>query len=207
MSTRRRHRSLITTAAVLLALALAAAGCSSARSGGGAPDPSGQSTAGGQALPAVGQPAPDGGFTTAAGKPGSVAALRGHPTLLWFVATWCSSCQAGTQVVAQNIARLQAQGVRVVELKLYRNLGGPNTGPEADMTSFAHHYAGTAAANPNWTFGTASQQLTRRYDPRGYLDIYYLLDTGGHIRYANGSPASTMPDLLQHVTALQPGGR
>jgi len=143
-------------------------------------------------------PAPDGTFTTAAGKQVSVSSLRGHPTLLWFVATWCSSCQAGTQAVAANIGRLRAAGVRVVELELYRDLGQP--GP--DITTFGKAFAGASYGDPDWTWGTASAPLSYAYDPQGYLDIYYLLDAQGRIAYVNGSPGSTMSDLLAHTGKL-----
>lgn len=145
---------------------------------------------------AVGAPAPDGAFTTLDGRQMTVAQLRGRPTLLWFVATWCSSCQAGTQVLAQNINQLRARGVRVVEVMLYQNLGQPGP-PIGDVAKLA----GSAAGN-DWLFGTASQQLTTNYDPRAYLDIYYLLDRNGTIRYINGAPASTLPDLIAQTKGL-----
>lgn len=142
---------------------------------------------------AVGSSAPAATFTTINGRTVSTASLGGRPTLLWFVTTWCSSCQAGTRVMAQNIRKLQADGVRVVELELYNNLGGQ--GPT--VPSFRQQYAGGATASPDWTWGTASQQLSTAYDPKGYLDIYYLIDRHGNISYVNGSPGSTMPSLLQ----------
>jgi thiol-disulfide isomerase/thioredoxin len=142
---------------------------------------------------AVGSSAPAATFTTINGQTVSTASLAGKPTLLWFVTTWCPSCQSGTQVMAQNIRKLQANGVRVVELELYNNLGGQ--GPA--VPSFRQQYAAGAAASPDWTWGTASQQLSTTYDPKGYLDIYYLIDSHGNISYINGSPGSTMPSLLQ----------
>ncbi len=144
------------------------------------------------ATPSVGQPAPAGTFTTLSGQTVDVASLRGHPTLVWFVSTWCSSCQAGTQTMAQNVAKLQADGVRVDEVELYQDLG--QSGPS--MTSFAKALAGPEATNPDWTFGTSSASLTRAYDPQSYLDIYYLLNARGQVTYVNGSPGSSMPQLL-----------
>jgi hypothetical protein len=44
-------------------------------------------TAPGGAIPAVGSAAPDGNFTTVSGRTVTIASLRGHKTLLWFVAT------------------------------------------------------------------------------------------------------------------------
>lgn len=144
------------------------------------------------ASPQPGQTAPAGSFTILAGKTVDVASLRGQPTLVWFVATWCSSCQAGTQALAQNLAQLHAEGVRVEEVELYQDLG--QSGPS--MASFAKTFAGPEYGNPDWTFGTSSAVLTHTYDPQSYLDIYYLLNAKGQITYVNGSPGATMPQLL-----------
>jgi thiol-disulfide isomerase/thioredoxin len=141
---------------------------------------------------ALGQPAPDGTFTTLEGQTVHVESLVGRPTLLWFVSTWCSSCQAGTPVMAQNLRRLSADGVRIDEIELYADLGQP--GPS--MAQFAETLAGAEYRNPDWTFGVSSAGLTRAYDPQGYLDIYYLLNVKGQVIYVNSSPASTMPQLL-----------
>ena len=153
---------------------------------------SGSGTAGGAAAPQAGRQAPDGTFTTLAGQAVRVASLRGKPTLLWFVSTWCSSCQAGTQTMAQNLARLKAAGVRVDEVELYQDLGQSGS----PMGQFAKALAGAAYGSPGWTFGVSSAALTRAYDPQSYLDIYYLLNARGQVTYVNGSPGSTMPQLL-----------
>lgn len=151
------------------------------------------------ALPPIGSAAPDEPFTSASGGQKTVASFKGKPALLWFVTTWCPSCQAGTQTMAKNIGTLRAEGVRVAELELYRDLGGH--GPS--IGQFRARYAGAAGGSPNWRWGQASKAMSYRYDPRGYLDIYYLLDKTGRIRYVNGSPADTMPDLLQQVRNME----
>lgn len=163
------------------------------RPAGAAPDP---------LRPAAASPvAPDGAWTAVDGQTATVASLRGRPALLWFVATWCPSCQAGTQAVAQHIDQLSAAHVQMVELELYRDLGQP--GP--DIGLFGRTYAGSAFSNPDWAWGTASKALTLTYDGKGYLDIYYLLDAQGRIRYVNGSPAASWPQLWQAIQAL--GGK
>ncbi|MCL5048004.1 MAG: TlpA family protein disulfide reductase [Firmicutes bacterium] len=147
---------------------------------------------------AVGLRAPAGILTTISGRQLNVASLRGKPTLLWFVSTWCSSCQAGTQTMAQNISRLQADGVRVVEVELYQDLG--QSGPS--ITSFGKQLAGAHYGDPDWIFATSSFVLTRTYDPASYLDIYYLINAKGKIVYVNGSPSATMPDILREASTL-----
>ena len=147
---------------------------------------------------AVGLLAPNGALTTTSGQQLSVASLRGKPALLWFVSTWCSSCQAGTQTMAQNVSHLEADGVRVVEVELYQDLG--QSGPS--ISSFGQQLAGGQYGNPDWTFATSSSGLTRTYDPGSYLDIYYLLNAQGRIVYVNGSPSSTMSNILSEASTL-----
>ena len=147
------------------------------------------------AVTSVGAPAPEGSFTTTSGTTRTVASLSGQPTLLWFVTTWCSSCQAGTQAMASQIGKLTARHVRVVELELAEDLG--QAGPT--ITAFGRQLAGAAYNNPNWTFGTASSALTKTYDPEGALDIYYLLNAGRRIAYINSSPAATIGQLLNEA--------
>ena len=195
---RKRNRLLlgtsVTVVVALFALVLALHTASKSSSSASANDSSSTS---GVSLP-IGTTAPNGAFTTLAGKTETVAGLRGKPTLIWFVTTWCSSCQAGTQAMAQNVATLAADGVRVVEVENYADLG--QSGPS--MNAFAKTLAGSAFSNPDWTFGEASSTLTHTYNPKAYLDIYYLINAKGKITYVNSSPGSTMPQLLSAAKAL-----
>jgi thiol-disulfide isomerase/thioredoxin len=153
-----------------------------------------QAAAAGQAAPAASSAT----FTTTTGQTESVAALRGQPTLLWLVTTWCSSCQAGTQAMAQQIPTFAAHHVRVVELEVANDFG--QSGPP--ITQFGQQLAGGAYHNPDWIWGMASRRLTQTYDPNGYLDIYYLLNRQGHVAYVNSSPAATMAPLLAQVAKV-----
>ena len=196
---RKRNRLLFgASAAAVVALVGALIGLHVA-SGSSAPGSAGTSGSGssGASLP-VGTTAPGGAFTTLAGKTETVAALQGKPTLIWFMTTWCSSCQAGTQAMAQNVATLASDGVRVVEVENYADLG--QSGPS--MTTFGRTLAGSAFSNPDWTFGEASSPLTHTYNPQAYLDLYYLINAKGKITYVNSSPGSTMPQLLSAAKAL-----
>lgn len=100
--------------------------------------------------------------------------------------------------MAQNLPTLQSDGVRVDEIELYRDLG--QSGPP--LGSFAKQLAGAQYGNPNWVFGVSSSALTRAYDPASYLDIYYLINAKGQVAYVNGSPGSTMPQLLSAAKSL-----
>ena len=193
----RNRRLLVASATAVLALValLVALHLASGSSSSASTDGSSQTS--GASLP-VGTTAPDGTLTTLSGRTETVASLRGRPTLIWFVTTWCSSCQAGTQAMAQHVATLAADKVRVVEVENYADFG--QSGPS--MASFARALAGRASSNPDWTFGEASSGLTRTYNPKAYLDLYYLIDAEGKIAYVNSSPASTMPQLLSAAKSL-----
>jgi thiol-disulfide isomerase/thioredoxin len=181
--------AVVAMAAVVVVIAVTAGGRTTAAGG---------TSAAGGAVPAVGSVAPGGSFTTVSGRTGTIASLRGRKSLLWFVATWCPSCQAGTQAMAGQAARLRLAGIEVVEVEDYADLGQP--GPV--MTSFARQLAGAAYHAPGWTFGTASRALTRACNPRGYLDVYFLLGSSGRVAYVNSAPASTMSQLLAHADGL-----
>lgn len=153
------------------------------------------------AVLSVGAPAPGGSYTTIDGSAGSVAALHGHTVLLWFVTTWCQHCQAGTRTLASAIDRLTTHGVQVVELESSGNFG--RSGPS--LAAFRKTYAGSAATNPQWTWGTASKAMTEAYDPGGYDNVYYLVEPDGHISYVNASPSATLPKLMTAVIDLSRG--
>jgi thiol-disulfide isomerase/thioredoxin len=197
-SRRRRRRNWIVAGGIGLAVVGLVVGLRMA-SLGSSPVNGGAGSSASSASPIVGRIAPDGSFTTVSGQTMSVASLRGKPTLLWFVATWCPSCQTGTQALAESFPRLRARGVRVVEIELYQDLGQP--GP--DMPAFGRSLAGPLYGSPDWTFATSSEPLTRTYDPQDDLDIYYLLDAQGKVTYVNSSPESTMDQLLAHTEGIK----
>ena len=73
----------------------------------------------------VGSLAPKFAYQLSGGRSISSNELRGHPYVLWIMATWCSSCQGGTSVVAQHIGQLRTHDVRVVQLEAANDLGYP----------------------------------------------------------------------------------
>lgn len=194
---RRRARRIRWTVAGAAAAALVAviAVIAVVTGGPGTGTTGGTTGPAGTRLPAAGSLAPAGSFTTAAGTPATISSLRGHPVLVWLVTTWCPGCQAGTQAMPADLARLRARGITVVELEDYADLGQPGPG----IASFGRQFAGAAYQSPGWVFGTASQAMTRVWNPQGYLDIYYLLDSAGRIAYINSGPTSTMTQLLAHA--------
>jgi len=112
--------------------------------------------------------------------------LHGHPYMLWIMATWCSSCEGGTSVVAQHIAELRARDVRVVQLEAANDLG--YRGPPLSAFQRA---VGASGASSNWSWGQLTDQQMAVLDPDGYPDIYYLVDRQGRIVDISGAPAAT----------------
>ena len=118
-------------------------------------------------------------------------ALRGHSYMLWLVASWCSSCQTGSSVVGDHIDMLRQRGVRIVELRLAGDLGAPGPGLQTFQRA-----VGKKAFSSNWYWGEASQAQTLALDPRGYADVYYLIDRRGKIVAIDGNPSASW-DTIQ----------
>jgi thiol-disulfide isomerase/thioredoxin len=139
----------------------------------------------------VGSKAPDYNFLLDNGSYANLSRYKGHTTLLWFVATWCSTCAQGNQAVNQNYQFFKSHGIKIVELEMYNDLGYP--GPA--ITNFVSSYAPNAYSNNTLIPALSGYNMTARYDPNGYLDIYYLISSNGTVLYINGSPASTLGQL------------
>ncbi len=113
------------------------------------------------------------------------ARLRGHKYILWVMATWCPSCQAGSTLMAQHVADLQRAHAALVEMEAYDNLGG--SGP-----SLASIKAGIGSPGdaPNWYWGVLTRQQTLLLDPKGLMDVFYLVDEHGTVVAQGMAPAA-----------------
>ena len=65
----------------------------------------------------VGETAPNYTFQLANGSTESLNNYKGEPLILWFVATWCSSCAQGNTAVADNLAFFKEHNVKILELE------------------------------------------------------------------------------------------
>ena len=140
----------------------------------------------------IGAPAPDMAFTTMDGTQRRLSEFRGRPVMLWLFATWCPTCIYGTIAVAEKFDRLQQAGIQIIQLKLYNNLGYP--GPSIE--DFARRHAGSIPPSPDWLWGAASQEGSFTYDPRGYPDVYFLIDKDGVLQAVDVAPHATMDTIL-----------
>jgi hypothetical protein len=149
----------------------------------------------------VGGAAPAGTFTTVNGATVDVASYRGKPTVLWFIATDCSSCTASIPTVAEHLNAFRADGINVAVIDLYGDLGQGPAAAQA-LTQVGHKLAGSRLTDPTWTWGISSRDLSYRYDPYGAPDVYYVIDRTGRITYRNSVPVSTMSNLLAQAQAV-----
>ena len=140
---------------------------------------------------AVAEPAPEISFATVDGRQFKLSDFRGKPVLLWLIATWCPTCEASAQVLAENIEQLARDGLVIVTLKLYENLGYP--GP--DIATFGKKWAGDAYTAPNWLWGDAGKRTSFIYDPPGFPDIYWLVDAEGILRAVDTAPNVTIDKI------------
>lgn len=147
--------------------------------------------------PALHQPAPNAAFT-AQSKQYSVTQFKGRKVMLWLLSTWCTSCQEGLHVLAQQRAKLQKDGLTVIVLENYKN-GGYGGEP---ITAFAQRYGASVLHAPNWIFGDVPKQFGAVYNPRNFPDIYYLIDKNGVIRTVSGAPSATLGKILDFAEDL-----
>lgn len=139
----------------------------------------------------VGMHAAKGTFTTLDGSQRNLADYRGEKVLLWFVATWCPSCQ--TSAAALRRHHQQLQSLRILAVKMHQNAGydGPT------IREFAEQYAPETLEEDHWTWGRADRETTRRYDPRTVVDIFYLIDEEGIIRTVDRVPTTTINKITR----------
>jgi len=135
--------------------------------------------------------APKAIFTTINGKQITLSSFKGKKVMLWMLATWCSSCSAGVQVLAQNNSKLN--GLIIIALKTYGDAGYP--GPS--IKEFKQKYMPASFSGQNWLWGDASQNTTRIYNPLNYPDIYFLIDKDGVVREINDAPAATINGIIK----------
>ena len=128
----------------------------------------------------IGEMAPDIPITLTNGTNITLGSLRGHPVVLWFVTTWCPSCQESESILANNgyYKEIHAKGALFVTVELYNDLNEP--GPS--ISDFSSQYGEGYTQNKSWLlYGTSNLNATYSYDPKEYLEIYYVINSSGVI--------------------------
>ena len=143
----------------------------------------------------IGDYAPNTPFYFANGTESNVSSYKGKEIVLWFVATWCSGCAQGDEMLNSSYSAFKYKGVKVIELELYNDLGYQGENITSFVSGFAHQAYLSNAVTPAY----ASYNMTLAYDPNSYLDIYYLISPTGRILYTNTLLASTLPELLYEI--------
>ncbi|MCI4352981.1 MAG: redoxin domain-containing protein [Thermoplasmata archaeon] len=149
-------------------------------------------------LPAAraGKPAPDIPVSALNGSASSLLRFQGHPLLLWWIATWCPSCNSGTQLFHQSyLGQFEAAGVNVLEIELYNNLGQP--GPSLAQFAAQHGYANQSG----WFFGTSSASATNLYDPHAETDVFDLIGSAGKVVETGSTPGGQLSSILSAATS------
>ncbi len=147
------------------------------------------------AEPRVGQAAPDFTFTTMNGTTSSLSIYRGHPLVLWWITSWCTSCQDGTKVFAQNYySQYRSAGVVLLQVESYNNLG--QAGPDLNTFASSYGYSGQSG----WVLSQGPQGATTTYNPSGYLDYYYVISSQGIILGKNPDLPGSFGSALQQAS-------
>jgi cytochrome oxidase Cu insertion factor (SCO1/SenC/PrrC family) len=138
--------------------------------------------------------APNIPITLANGTSTSLSNFSGSTVLLYFVATWCPSCQQAAQLLNQQYySELHSKGAVILTIELYNDLN--QQGPS--IQQFASQYAG-GTGKPGWYFGTSTQNATYTYDPSANLEAYYLINGAGAIIMTTSSSglANNLPSVV-----------
>lgn len=141
-------------------------------------------------VPKIGKIAPDIQFTTINGKEIKLSDYQGKKVMLWYIATWCSSCSKGSQVLEQNNDKLN--GMKVIALETFGD-AGYNGIP---INQFVQTNAPDSLGFNNWIWGDASERATEIYNSKNYADIYYLIDEKGIVKSIDGTPSATIGKII-----------
>lgn len=141
----------------------------------------------------VGDTAPDIPLYLTNGTTIRLSQLLGRPILLWFVATWCPSCQQGALMLKDSYyAKLNAMGVTIVTVESYQDLGYP--GPS--VSEFQKSFAG--GGGKGWFFATSTKEATEIYNHDSFLDIYFLIDSSRRIEQIGYNLPQSLPQLVSY---------
>jgi peroxiredoxin len=106
----------------------------------------------------------------------SLAAQRGHPTVVFFMAAWCTSCLLESNALGR-IQQRYGNGVRIALVDI-----GRGDSPQA-LQSFVQRSQGPSRY---WLLD-ADGTIASAYGVQS-LDTTYVIDKRGHVAYSNSFP-------------------
>ena len=142
-----------------------------------------------------GQAAPAFTYRLLDGRRLSPSALRGHPYLLFVVATWCGSCLTSTRFIGRHVDFMRRHGVQIVEMRVFEDFGAPGLG----LPNF-QKAVGPNARSPIWHWGELTKAQTIALDPDGAPENYYLVDANGTIVMTHSNPRVTWDWIERFLT-------
>lgn len=122
---------------------------------------------------AGGAAAPDFSIKTADGGTFSLAAQRGHPVALYFMASWCSSCVPGAQSLARAYSEYRDRGLQVLAVDV------DPADTLTDLARFRRLVPSGAGDGFSWALDQEGL-LLRLYNVRS-LDTTVLIDRQGRL--------------------------
>jgi thiol-disulfide isomerase/thioredoxin len=151
-----------------------------------------------------GKPAPPLDLTAAqwlGAKPPSLAALRGHPVLLFFWAHWCSDCKAEVAIVANLRRTFAPQGLVVIgPTRLYGYVaGGEDAPPVKEKTYIEEVRRRFYAALPDMPVPLSTANFIAY--GASTTPTLVLIDRAGVVRYYHPG-AVTETELSTRIRAL-----
>ena len=134
--------------------------------------PAADNTTGRPASSDVGRAAPDFLLQTPDGGTLRLSALRGHPVLVNFWASWCTPCREEMPQIVRAYAAYRAGGLQIVAVDLQENAG--------QVRSFASEFGMTFPIAIDRTGAVAS--AWRIGGPVKGIPSSYFIDAGGIVR-------------------------
>ncbi|GAN78595.1 redoxin family protein [Acidocella aminolytica] len=131
------------------------------------------------------------------GKTVELEAFKGHPVMLWQVATWCGSCRAGLRTFAHEKALIDKSDIRVIVLRDYKNGGYPGIG----IKKFAEQTAPSLMRDAHFVFGDDTKALYALYNPHHYVDVYDLIGTDNKIQAVSSTPSATFGKIKAFIAS------
>jgi thiol-disulfide isomerase/thioredoxin len=142
----------------------------------------------------VGTVAPAFATKTVAGKPLTLASLRGHVVLVDYWATWCGPCRMATPVLQALHQKFKAGGLRVVGM----SVDEPDTVGKVPAFVKQMGVTYTVTASP-----AANAKAAAAYKADG-IPSQYLIDKKGIVRWSqSGFSENESADLTKLIAKLQ----